>query len=68
VSREFPAQLREAIDAHGYTVRALAAETGLSEPTIFRYLSGARKPNYDTSIILERALPRLRELRLKATA
>lgn len=63
---DFAAQLREAMGE--MTQAQLAVLSGLSQPAISKLLTGVTEPSYKTTILLERKLPRLRELRLKETA
>ena len=62
---KFSEMLHEAME--GRSQAEVARASGVSQPVICRLLGGT-DPSFDTSIALEKALPRLRELRLKATA
>lgn len=62
----FADMLAEAME--GMTQAQLADNTGLRASTICRLLNRQRTPSYKTMVALERALPKLRELRLKDAA
>lgn len=58
--------LAEATD--GLTQMQIAQRSGLQQATISRLLSRTASPRYDTVLRLERAFPKLRELRNREAA
>jgi len=62
----FAEQLREA--SRGLTQVEVEKRSGIDQSTISRYLDGLFEPSYSNLIALERALPKLRQIRMRDVA